>query len=233
VAGADDGSRLLDHLQDGSPVDIPCDVGVVRAHDPARGRTRELAPPRRAPSPGPQQHHCRPPGELPGHLPTPMPATSPALPARGFLRGVVETTPNYRWEWKRASPLCWGGWDRIALPPHCGRQRPSRAHATASQLLLEQQITDRRREGEARRPWSWALAQRGAVLRQGSHAGGPQRAKGCALPAHTHHKGTVLLRRAWCRQRHRRRQRCQCRQRCRQHGRQTAVHLLDHRGISL
>lgn len=39
VAGADDGSRLLDHLQDGSPVDIPRDVGIVWAHNPAEGGT--------------------------------------------------------------------------------------------------------------------------------------------------------------------------------------------------
>lgn len=52
VAGADDGSRLLDHLQDGSPVDIPRDIGVIRAHDPARRGTQELAHPLLCPQPG-------------------------------------------------------------------------------------------------------------------------------------------------------------------------------------
>lgn len=34
VAGADDGPRLLDHLQDSSSVDVAGHIGIIRPHDP-------------------------------------------------------------------------------------------------------------------------------------------------------------------------------------------------------
>lgn len=49
VPGADDGSRLLDHLQHGAAVHVARDVGVVGAHDPAEAAlSRGGVPPRHA-----------------------------------------------------------------------------------------------------------------------------------------------------------------------------------------
>lgn len=161
VAGADDGSCLLNHLQDGSPVDVPCDVGIVRAHDPAGGEPWELAPLCRARSPGggaASQRHPGVPDELPGHLTTLMPATSPAPPARGFLRAGLEAAPDStgRGRWHR--PSAQGG-GPISPPPCCGDGDTDRAghrppldppSRQQRRLLPQRQITVRQREGEAR-----------------------------------------------------------------------------------
>lgn len=140
VAGADDGSCLLDHLQDDSPVDIPSEVGIIRSHDPARGETWELTPCCRAPDQGqpPIGIATALPDELLGHLTMPMPATSPALPARGFLRAAAETALNCCWDWKEASLLCRG------QPARPGQQHPS------SSSFCQHQIIKQRRKGETR-----------------------------------------------------------------------------------
>lgn len=71
-------------------MDIPRDVGVVRAHDPAGRGTQELAPPAAAPGRVPVQPTggttMALPDELLGHFAAVVPATSPALPACGFLQ---------------------------------------------------------------------------------------------------------------------------------------------------
>lgn len=41
VPGADDGPGLLDHLQDGSPVDVASHVGVIGPHDPVQRREKQ------------------------------------------------------------------------------------------------------------------------------------------------------------------------------------------------
>lgn len=40
MSGADDGTCLFDHFQDGPPMDIPCDVCIIRTHYPAMDEER-------------------------------------------------------------------------------------------------------------------------------------------------------------------------------------------------
>lgn len=70
-------------------MDIPRDIGVIRAHDPARRGYRSSHPPAMPPAwvpvKPPRGTAITLPDELLGHLTTLKPATSLALPVRGFL----------------------------------------------------------------------------------------------------------------------------------------------------
>lgn len=176
-------------------MDVPRDVGIVGAHDPAGRGTQELAPPAAAPGRVPVQPTggtaMALPDELLGHFPAVVPAASPALPACGFLLAAGETAQMTAGGGRRhrcpvGRPAARRG---PHLPAHGGERPPSGTchRAPRRQLLPERQISDRRRQGEARRRWGegCAPAHRGAALRPGGHAGKGRRT-GRAPPAHRH-----------------------------------------------